>query len=207
MIECTTISGMDSAEGERPVAASDEDEGIVVCEQYGFASLPPGTASAVVVAPGGDGENRVALAVSAPDGRPAMAAGDAIQWTISGHKVMLENDGGVTIAGKDGGQITIAAGTGKITLTAGTLADVEINVDNGASALIGDNAALALLKAQATQDFFAQAIAYVLLPGNFIPNDGGVKAFQSLLAFITGTLPAPPPGLAVSAGTTKAKGT
>lgn len=190
MVDLVESSGMTGAAGEAPTCTVDGDDSAEVLEPYGFACSAP-TGEAIVLAPGGDVDNLVALVSSTP-GRPATETGDVAVWTVGGHEIYLDDDGGITI-------------------TARSLSDVTITVDNGQSVNVGDALAVALLKAQAAQNHLAQAAAFAIQPGNFAPNDGGVLAFTNFAAFLTGTAIIPPaiPGndLVNAAATTKAKGT
>jgi hypothetical protein len=204
MIDLGEVSDVSGSAGEVPTCTVDGDDADVF-EPYGLAGQAA-SGDALVFAPGGDVDSLTVL-VSSVAGRPATEPGDKALWTAGGHVVYLDDDGDLTVTGKGGGTVVINGTTGAISVNAGTGVDVSINVDALASVLVGDGTAVSLLKALATQNFLAQAIAFVLLPGNFIPNDGGFKAFQSFLAYITGTPPAPPGGLANAAETAKAKGT
>lgn len=190
MVDLVESSGMTGAAGEAPTCTVDGDDSAEVLEPYGLACSAP-AGEAIVLAPGGDLDSLVALVSSTP-GRPATEAGDVAVWTVGGHEIYLDNDGGLTI-------------------TARALSDVTIIVDGGQSVNVGDALATALLKAQAAQDHLAQAAAYAIQPGNFAPNDGGVLAFTNFAAFLTGAAVIPPaiPGnsLVNAAATTKAKGT
>lgn len=190
MVDLVESSGMTGAAGEAPTCTVDGDDSADVLEPYGFACSAP-AGEAIVLSPGGDLDNLVALVSSTP-GRPATEANDVVVWTVGGHQIYLDDDGGLTI-------------------TARALSDVTIIVDGGQSVNVGDALAAALLKAQAAQDHLAQAAAYAIQPGNFAPNDGGVLAFTNFAAFLTGTAVIPPaiPGndLVNAAATTKAKGT
>lgn len=190
MVDLVTSSGMTGAAGEAPTCTVDGDDSADVLEPYGFACSAP-AGEAIVLAPGGDLDNLVALVSSSP-GRPATDANDVAVWTVGGHEIYLDDDGGLTI-------------------TARSLSDVTIVVDGGQSVNVGDALAAALLKAQAAQDHLVQAALYATQPGNFAPNDGGVLAFTNFAAFLNGTAIVPPAilgnDLVNAAATTKAKGT
>ena len=190
MVDLVTSSGMTGAAGEAPTCTVDGDDSADVLEPYGFACSAP-AGEAIVLAPGGDLDNLVALVSSSP-GRPATDTGDVVVWTVGGHEIYLDDDDGLTI-------------------TARSLSDVTIIVDGGQSVNVGDALAVALLKAQAAQDHLVQAALYATQLGNFAPNDGGVLAFTNFAAFLGGTAVIPPAifgnDLVNAAGTTKAKGT
>lgn len=116
LVQLVRVGSVTGAAGSRPEATGDGDEPIKVLEPYGYASTPPGTATAVAFAPGTDGENRVAVGVSSTGGRPATSAGDVATWTAAGHVVLLDDDGGLTITAKDGQVIDLQAG-GDIVIT------------------------------------------------------------------------------------------
>lgn len=204
MIDLGEASGISGGAGAVPTCAVDGDDADVF-EPYGLAGQAS-SSDALLFAPGGDSDSLTALLSSAA-GRPATEPGDKALWSSAGHVVYLDNDGDLVITGKAGGTVTINGTTGAINVAAAAGVDVTVSVDPSRSVFVGDGTAVSLLKALASQNFLAQAIAFVLLPGNFIPNDGGFKAFQSFLAYITGTPPAPPGGLANAAETQKAKGT
>jgi hypothetical protein len=92
LVEWTKINSMESGAGEAPFAETDEGEEVQVLEPYGYASSPPGAATAIVVAPGGELQGRVAIGVSSVEGRPETAAGDATVYTASGHQMVLDDD-------------------------------------------------------------------------------------------------------------------
>jgi len=144
LIEFVRVSSVSAGAGAIGALTTAEDESIKICEPYGFTSRPPGNATAIVLAPGGETQDRIAIGVMSPAGKPAAAAGDAIAWTASGHTIKLEQDGNITITGKDGGTVTIAATTGAITVEAATGASVNINVGVGQSVNIGGLTALPL---------------------------------------------------------------
>lgn len=143
LIEWTPITSVTATPGVAPTATTDEGETVQVLEPYGLASAPPGGGTALCLAPGADTQERVVLGVSSLAGRPGTAAGDTAVWTVSGHKIVLENDGDLTITSKEGATVTLATGGG-ITITAGTGTSVTINVDTGQSVNIGGLLALAL---------------------------------------------------------------
>lgn len=203
LVQRQAIQSVTGGAGSRPVATGPDDELIAVYEPYGFASTPPGTGLAVVFAPGTDSEDRVAVGISSTGSRPATSAGDSAHYTAAGHVILLDDDGGITITSKDGAVIDMPV-TGAITISAGPSANVTINVDAGASANIGDATAVALLRAQLTETFLSAALTFGANAS--IPNDGGKAGLLAAAAFVEGVLPAPPPGLASAAGTTKAKG-
>jgi phage gp45-like len=142
MAEVADASTATGNSGARPTATV-SGESVAVLEPYAFASTPPGTSQALVVAPGTDGENRVTAGLSAPAGRPATDAGDAAIWTAAGHSILLDDDGGILLTSKDGATIDIPA-TGAINVTAGTGASITLNVDPGAFVDAGGTFALAL---------------------------------------------------------------
>jgi hypothetical protein len=190
MVEWSVSSGVTGAAGEGPTCTLDGDDSADVLEPYGFACSAP-SGEALVLAPGGDVDNLVALVSSVP-GRPATDTGDVAIWTVGGHEIYLDDDGGIVV-------------------TARSLSDVTILVDDGQVVNVGDALAAALLKAQLAQNHLVQAAAYAIQLGNFAPNDGGVLAFTNFAAFLNGTAIIPPaiPGndLVNAAATTKAKGT
>ncbi len=116
MIEWETVASVSSGDGGAPTADTDDDDDLEVLEPYGFSSRPEGTGTTIAVAPGGEVQGRVALGVSSPGGRPATDAGDTVVWCVGGHKIMLDNDGGLTITAKDG-QVIDLGDTGDITVT------------------------------------------------------------------------------------------
>jgi phage gp45-like len=205
LVEWATLTEISAPAGQAPSASTDDDDTVQVLEPYGFASRPPGQATALVLAPGSETQDRVAIGVSSLGGRPATEGGDSSVWTAAGHQVLLDDDGALTITSKDGSSVVLET-SGAITITAGTAASIRINVDTGEDVRIGDLGATSLLKALAAQNHIAAAAAFAILPGNFIPNDGGLKLMQSFAAYISGLPPAPPVSLSDAAGTEKAKG-
>lgn len=189
MIDLGEASGVSGGAGAVPTCTVDGDDADVF-EPYGLAGQAA-SGDALTFAPGGDTDSLTAL-VSSVAGRPATEPGDKALWTVGGHVVYLDDDGGITI-------------------TARSLSDVTIVVDDGQVVNVGDALAAALLKAQAAQNHFVQAAAYAIQPGNFAPNDGGVLAFTNFGAFLAGTAVIPPAifgnDLVNAAATTKAKGT
>ncbi len=208
LVEWTTISSMSAGAGKVPTAETDDDDDVQVLEQYGVASRPPGTATALAFAPGGETQGRVAIGVSSVAGRPVTDAGDTSVWSAAGHQIVLDDDGELTITAKDGSSVVFAV-SGAITINAGTGASITVNVDNGGPDVkIGDVGAVTLLKALASQTHIAGAATFATLPGNFIAMDGGVKAMSSFAAYILGVPPAVPgQSLVQNAATSKAKGT
>jgi phage gp45-like len=198
LVELVRVGSVSGAAGSRPEATGDGEEPIKVLEPYGYASTPPGSATAVALAPGTDAENRVAVGVSSTAGRPATSAGDTAVWTAAGHVILLDDDGGLTITAKDGQVIDLAA-TGAVTISAGTASSVTINVDGGQFVNIGDGGAATLVQAQALETYLAAEFAAVTSPD---PNI--VAAFAALALSIGG---APPPSLVTATATTKARGT
>lgn len=97
-------------------ATSDEGERLTIVEPYGVASRPPGAATGIVLAPGGDTSGKLLVGSVSPSGRPATAAGDTMLWTVGGHQIKLENDGSLTIISKDGQTIELTE-TGDIVHT------------------------------------------------------------------------------------------
>ena len=188
MVELGEASEVSGADGAVPTCTVDGDDAEVF-EPYGLAGHAA-SGDALVFAPGGDSDSLTAL-VSSVAGRPATEPGDKALWTVGGHVVYLDDDGGITI-------------------TARSLADVTIIVDDGQVVNVGDALAAALLKAKLTQNHLVQAAAYATLPGNFAPNDGGVLSFTNFGAYLAGTAIAPPavPGndLVNAAATAKARG-
>jgi len=116
MIEWENIASVSSGDGDAPTADTDDDDDLTVLEPYGFSSRPDGSGTAIALAPGGDTEARVALGVSSPGGRPATDAGDTAMWSVAGHTILLDNDGGITIEAKDG-QVIDLDSNGDIILT------------------------------------------------------------------------------------------
>jgi phage gp45-like len=171
LIEFVRVSSVSAGAGAVGALTTAEDESIKICEPYGFTSRPPGNATAIVLAPGGETQDRIAIGVMSPASKPAAAAGDAIAWTASGHTVKLEQDGNITITGKDGGTVTIAATTGAITIAAATGASVNINVGVGQNVNIGGSGALALALGQKVID----GVDAMLAGGVPVLNDGGAN--------------------------------
>jgi phage gp45-like len=203
MIEWETVSGVSSGDSAAPTADTDDGDDLEVLEPYGLASRPEGNGTTLAVAPGGEVQGRVALGVSSPGGRPATDAGDTALWCVAGHTILLDNDDALTITSKDGSSIVLAS-SGAITMTAGTAASITINVDLAQDVNIGGPGAVEMLKAALAEVFLAAAATFG--SNSAVPGDGGKTALAQMALFITGTLPAPPPGLASAAGTTKAKG-
>jgi phage gp45-like len=203
IVERETVTGVSSGDGSAPTADTDDGDDLEVLEPYGFASRPDGDGTTLAVAPGADLEARVALGVSSPGGRPATDAGDTALWCVAGHTILLDNDDALTITSKDGSSIVLAS-SGAITITAGTAASITIDVDGGQSVNVGGPGAVEMLKAALAETFLAAAATFG--SGAAVPNDGGKVALAQMALYITGTIPAPPPGLATAAGTTKAKG-
>jgi len=206
MIEWTSITGMSAPAGQAPSASTDDDDDLQVLEQYGFASRPPGAATALVLAPGSETQERVAIGVSSLGGRPETEAGDAVAWTAAGHQVVLDDDDALTVTGKDAQSMVMDA-DGNMSITLALNKSLTINVTGTGDVKIGGPGAVELLKAQASQTHISGAANFAALPGNFAPNDGGVKAMQSFAAYILGIPPAPPgQSLVQTSATTKAKG-
>jgi phage gp45-like len=206
LVEWTSLTSMSAPAGQAPTASTDDDDDVQVLEQYGFASRPPGAATAIVLAPGSETQDRVAIGVSSVGGRPATEAGDAAAWTAAGHQVVLDDDDALTVTGKDGQSMVMEA-SGNMTITLAANKSLTINVTETGDVKIGGPGAVELLKAQASQTHIAGAATFATTPGNFIPNDGGVKAMQSFAAYILGILPAPPgQSLVQTSATTRAKG-
>lgn len=162
-------------------ARSHDGEGLRVLEPYGLASRPPAGAVGLALEPGANGEGRVVVALIAPGGRPSTAAGDVALWTAAGHKVHLQEGGGVTVESASGSTIVLD-----------TLGNVSINVGVGNDVKIGGPSALDLLKAVATESFLISA-------ANSVTGTPDVEA--GFTAFAAALL-----GLADAAKTTKAKG-
>ncbi len=194
LIEWAAIRSVSTGDGSVPVGASDGDEKVQILEQYGFASGPPGDAIGLVFAPGGELSDRVALGVSSVAGRPATASGDSVQWTGSGHSVLLEEDGDLTITSKDGSTVVLGS-AGQITISAGPLASVTVNVDVGQSVNVGGPGAVALTKWQA----LLTAMTALLAAGALAPGSGGAAFALAQTAWQNAI------GL-LSPATTKAKG-
>jgi len=116
LIEQATISGVTAGAGAAPMATTADDESVQVLEPYGVASSPPGQATALLLAPGGELTDLVALNVSSLAGRPATDAGDVALWTAAGHRFELDDDGGILITAKDGQTIELDD-TGDIIVT------------------------------------------------------------------------------------------
>jgi phage gp45-like len=183
MIEVSSLTGYSDAAGSIGTATTADDDAPQVIEQYGVATRPPGPATGIVVAPGGDGENRFVIGSSAPAGRPATAAGDAILWTAAGHSITLEDGGAISIASKDGSSIVLdSAGS------------ISVNVGAGAHVDIGGAGAVVLALGQATID----AVDAMLAAGVAVPGDGGASLKATM---ITGWL-----GVKASILATRARG-
>lgn len=184
LIEWTRVKSVTAGAASIPKAATDDNDTVQVLEPYGFASRPSGEGVALVFAPSGDEEGRVVLGVSSVSGRPSTDAGDVNIWTIGGHRIELDDDGGLTITSRDSAPITINAGAG---------ASITLNVGGGQFVNGGGPAAQKLLKAQATETFIAGAAQGIT---SVDPNiEAAFTAFGAALA-----------GLADAAQTAKMRG-
>jgi hypothetical protein len=201
MVDLGDASGVSGTAGEAPSCTVDGDSEADVWEPYGLAGQAAG-GDALLLAPGGDIDNPVAL-LSSVAGRPATDTGDKALWCAGGHVVYLDNDGSLTITGKDGGEIEVTD-TGKITINAAALASIEIYVGAGQTVKVGDALAVALTKwaplLSALTAGLNAGIAFVGVPGDPAGENAGAALAAVLAAFniaIAGDSPA----------TTKAQGT
>lgn len=191
LVSWTRVSGYSTgADVVGEVTGADGEE-LTIVETYGLASRPPGAATCLVLAPGGDTSERVVIGSVSPAGRPETAAGDAVLWTAAGHMVQLENAGAVTLTSKDGSTITLDE-QGSITL----------NVESGQSVNVGDALAEALVKSAPFKAAISAAWAAgaAVAPTPMAGNNGGLAFQAAQLAWDTALAGDP-------IDTTKAKGT
>jgi hypothetical protein len=194
LIEYVRVSSFSTGADELGSVTTNEDESITIIESYGFTSRAPGTATAVVLAPGGETQERVALGFMAPAGKPATAAGDAIAWTASGHSIKLTNDGSLKLTSKDGAVIELP-GTGGVVVTAASLADITLVVDGGQTIKLGDaTATLGVARltdpvgptpAMAAWGLVIETFINGLVPGTFTPANSFAGTVQSSFGTIT----------------------
>lgn len=192
MIDLGEASGVSGSAAEAPTCTVDGESSADVWESYGLAGQAAG-GDALLLAPGGDIDNPVAL-LSSVAGRPATDVGDKALWCAAGHVVYLDNDGGLKITGKDGAEIELTD-TGKIKINAAALAGIEIYVGAGQTVKAGDALAEALTKWAA----LLAAMTAMFTAGKANPNGG--PAFLAAETAFLGAIALDSPA------TTKAQGT
>ena len=166
MVELGEVSGLTGDAGAVQTCTVDGDDSALVHEPYGLASHAP-SGDALLLAPGGDSDDLVAL-VSSVSGRPATEAGDVIVWSVGGHLIHLDADGALVVTARPSAAVTINAGAG---------ASVTINVDPGQSVNIGGTPAAALALGQKVID----AVDAMLAGGVPVFGDGGTNLKATMI--------------------------